>query len=262
MEYRVAELADTAGVGVDTIRFYQARDLIPAPERRGRFAIYTTDHLERIRRIRELLDSGFSLAQIRKLLADDADAGGSSPSTRASGRDESLLDALAAQSVGVGTVTRSELAAETGVPEALIGSAVQAGLIAPSRRSKSRAKNAFRDPISKWSLPHSRFSEWECRWIDCSSWPRFMRRTLTNSSNRQSISSTTTYASRVQTTTKAYAVPSNGCCPRRPRSSHFISSEPSSLAHWPDCAAAEIRLRSRWRSRRPDLLDWRSNGAR
>jgi len=131
MEYRVAELADTAGVGVDTIRFYQARDLIPAPERRGRFAIYTTDHLERIRRIRELLDSGFSLAQIRKLLADDADAGGSSPSTRASGRDESLLDALAAQSVGVGTVTRSELAAETGVPEALIGSAVQAGLIAP-----------------------------------------------------------------------------------------------------------------------------------
>jgi len=131
MEYRVAELADAAGVGVDTIRFYQARDLIPAPERRGRFAIYTTDHLERIRRIRELLDSGFSLAQIRKLLADDADAGGSSPSTRASGRDESLLDALAAQSVGVGTVTRSELAAETGVPEALIGSAVQAGLIAP-----------------------------------------------------------------------------------------------------------------------------------
>jgi len=131
MEYRVAELADVAGVGVDTIRFYQARDLIPAPERRGRFAIYTTDHLERIRRIRELLDSGFSLAQIRKLLADDADAGGSSPSTRASGRDESLLDALAAQSVGVGTVTRSELAAETGVPEALIGSAVQAGLIAP-----------------------------------------------------------------------------------------------------------------------------------
>ena len=131
MEYRVAELADAAGVGVDTIRFYQARDLIPVPERRGRFAIYTTDHLERIRRIRELLDSGFSLAQIRKLLADDADAGGSSPSIRESGRDESLLDALAAQSVGVGTVTRSELAAETGVPEALIGSAVQAGLIAP-----------------------------------------------------------------------------------------------------------------------------------
>jgi DNA-binding transcriptional MerR regulator len=130
MEYRVAELADAADVGVDTIRFYQARGLIPAPERRGRFAIYSTDHLERIRRIRALLDSGFSLAQIRKLLDDDADSNAPASSTRASA-DKSLLEALATQSVGAGTVSRSELAAETGVPEALIASAVQAGLIAP-----------------------------------------------------------------------------------------------------------------------------------
>jgi DNA-binding transcriptional MerR regulator len=136
MEYRVAELADAADVGVDTIRFYQARGLIPAPERRGRFAIYSTDHLERIRRIRALLDSGFSLAQIRKLQAhnaDNADAADSealASSTRASA-DKSLLDALATESVGAGTVSRRELAAETGVPEALIASAVQAGLIAP-----------------------------------------------------------------------------------------------------------------------------------
>lgn len=130
MEYRVGELADAAGVGVDTIRFYQARELIPAPERRGRFAIYTADHLERIRRIRALLDSGFSLAQIGKLLDDDPASTGAPSSDRVPS-DQSLLDALAAQSVGEGTFSRTELAALTGVPEALITAVVQAGLILP-----------------------------------------------------------------------------------------------------------------------------------
>jgi len=137
MEYRVADLAEATGVGVDTVRFYQARGLIPAPERRGRFAIYTTDHLERIRRIRSLLDSGFSLAQIRRLLDDDAsDAPDASEAAerataRSASRDRGLLDALATQSVGEGTVSRAELAAETGVPEALVTAAIQAGLLTP-----------------------------------------------------------------------------------------------------------------------------------
>lgn len=141
MEFRVAELAAAAGVGVDTVRFYQSRGLIPAPERRGRFAIYCSEHLERIRRIRALLDSGFSLAQIRRLLEDEsgqpaASAGGKKPSrSRARAarpvEDRGLLEALANQSVGDGTLSRSELAIETGVPEALIAASVQAGLIQP-----------------------------------------------------------------------------------------------------------------------------------
>lgn len=127
MEYRVSELAEAAGVGVDTVRFYQSRGLIPAPTRRGRFAIYAPIHLERIRRIRALLDSGFSLAQIRRLLEDEA--AGHAP--RGASEDEGLLEALAARSVGEGTLTRAELAAETGVPEALVTSVIQAGLIQP-----------------------------------------------------------------------------------------------------------------------------------
>ncbi len=130
MEYRVAALAEAAGIGVDTVRFYQSRALIPPPEKRGRFAIYTREHLERIRRIRSLLDSGFSLAQIRKLQGEES----ASPDARSADRtsnDKSLLDALAAKTVGEGTVSRAELAAETGMPEALIDAAVQAGLIAP-----------------------------------------------------------------------------------------------------------------------------------
>lgn len=125
-EYRVAELAEQAGVGVDTVRFYQARGLISMPERRGRFAIYTADHLERIRRIRALLDSGFSLAQIRQLLVEDKASKQAEPPD-----SKSLLDALAAESVRGGTLSRAELAEETGVPEALIGAAIGSGLISP-----------------------------------------------------------------------------------------------------------------------------------
>ncbi len=150
MEFRVGELAAAASVGVDTIRFYQARGLIPPPERRGRFAIYSGDHLERLRRIRRLLESGFSLAQIRRLLVEpgpgrptddpEASSKGGLPRTatgdrrrrdRDSARDRALLEALATERVGDGTVSRAELASETGVPEALVTSVVRAGLIAP-----------------------------------------------------------------------------------------------------------------------------------
>jgi len=132
MELRVGELASAAGVAVDTVRFYQSRGLIPAPTRRGRFAIYSDEHLERLRRIRSLLDSGFSLAQIRQLLDTDAD----STSTRGSAsrlpsEERSLLGALADRSIGQGVLTRAELASESGVPEALIASSIQAGLITP-----------------------------------------------------------------------------------------------------------------------------------
>jgi len=154
MEYRVAELATAAGIAVDTVRFYQARGLLASPERRGRFAIYDSGHLERVRRIRSLLESGFSLAQIRSLLeGESAEQGPSSAQGSAAGvstgtsstsstsstpsavtaddTDRELLAALAEKSVGVGTLSRAGLASETGVPEALIASAIQAGLISP-----------------------------------------------------------------------------------------------------------------------------------
>ena len=54
MEFRVEELAARSGVRVDTLRFYQARGLLPAPERVGRVAVYGDEHLARVRRIKEL----------------------------------------------------------------------------------------------------------------------------------------------------------------------------------------------------------------
>ena len=137
MDLRVAELAEAAGVGVDTVRFYQARGLIQPPLRRGRFAIYTSDHLERIRRIRALLEADFSLAQIRRLLEPEDVSAASRPAPRharaGAGSEEStsLLASLAERSVGAGTLSQQELASETGVPEALVSAAGRSGLLTP-----------------------------------------------------------------------------------------------------------------------------------
>jgi DNA-binding transcriptional MerR regulator len=121
VEYRVEQLAAAAGVRVDTVRFYQGRGLIPRPQRRGRLAIYGDEHLSRLKRIRSLLDQGFTLAQIQRVLeastqGDDA---------------ESLLEALMGEGVGQRSFSRAELAAEAGVPEALVQAAQAAGLVEP-----------------------------------------------------------------------------------------------------------------------------------
>ena len=117
MEYRVEELAQAAGLRVDTLRFYQARGLLPAPERRGRVAVYGDSHLERLRRVRELQREGFKLAQIERILAGPAAA------------DRELLLALARERVGERTLTRAALATESGVPEPLLRAAESAGLL-------------------------------------------------------------------------------------------------------------------------------------
>ncbi|MGH8975229.1 MAG: MerR family transcriptional regulator, partial [Acidimicrobiia bacterium] len=49
---RVEELAGRSGVSVDTVRFYQKQRLLQAPERQGRVAWYTADHLERMERVK------------------------------------------------------------------------------------------------------------------------------------------------------------------------------------------------------------------
>lgn len=139
MEYRVEELAQRSGVSVDTIRFYQGRGLIPMPRRAGRYAIYTEAHLARLRRIRELLHEGFTLAQIRRVLAEGAtgsaaERGAELPARRAGASDatsQRLLAALVEERVGDVTMSRAELAEASGVPDALITAVEQAGLVEP-----------------------------------------------------------------------------------------------------------------------------------
>ncbi|MFE0043212.1 MerR family transcriptional regulator [Streptomyces albireticuli] len=67
-EYRVAELAEAAGVSVRTVRFYRERRLLPPPRREGRIAWYGGHHLARLRAIAALLERGHTLGGIAELL--------------------------------------------------------------------------------------------------------------------------------------------------------------------------------------------------
>src|SRR4029077_9780187 len=71
MEYRIEQLARTAGVAVDTIRFYQGKGLLEAPRRQGRVTWYGDAHLERLKRIKELQQQGFTLTVIQRFLAGE-----------------------------------------------------------------------------------------------------------------------------------------------------------------------------------------------
>jgi len=69
----IGALARGAGVGVETVRYYQRRGLMPEPERRsGQIRRYHRDDLERLRFIRAAKGLGFSLRDIRELLRLEA----------------------------------------------------------------------------------------------------------------------------------------------------------------------------------------------
>lgn len=66
---RISQLARAAGVGVETVRFYQRKGLMPAPTgeaRGGRH--YGDDDVRRLRFIRQSQAAGFTLREIARLL--------------------------------------------------------------------------------------------------------------------------------------------------------------------------------------------------
>ena len=111
---RVEQVAAAAGVGVDTVRYYQGMGLLPPVGRDGRSVLYGPRHLARLRAIRALADDGFTLAQIKRLLTETGDA---------------LLVSLAG---GPDGLNRDELAEISGLEREMVDLAVSAGLIEPS----------------------------------------------------------------------------------------------------------------------------------
>lgn len=66
----IGHLASTTGAKVETIRFYEKTGLLPTPARtEGNYRAYTAEHLNRLSFIRRARDLGFSLEQVRELLA-------------------------------------------------------------------------------------------------------------------------------------------------------------------------------------------------
>ena len=119
MGYRVEELAAQCDVSVDTVRYYQSKGLLSAPERHGRVAIYSDEHVERLRTIKALQAKGLTLAIIKRSLdgalgRGDADLAAAVAAAQAEGDDR--------------TYSIEDIAEATGVPTALLRAIEKAGL--------------------------------------------------------------------------------------------------------------------------------------
>lgn len=64
----IGRLARAADVGIETIRYYQDRKLLPVPPSTGAFRYYPASLVERIRFIKRAQELGFSLEEIGELL--------------------------------------------------------------------------------------------------------------------------------------------------------------------------------------------------
>ena len=64
----IGRLARAADVGVETIRYYQERQLLPVPPSSGAFRYYPVSLIERIRFIKHAQELGFSLGEVGELL--------------------------------------------------------------------------------------------------------------------------------------------------------------------------------------------------
>jgi MerR family transcriptional regulator, copper efflux regulator len=143
----IGQVARRAGVGIETVRFYERRGLIAKPPRpNGGFRHYADDVVGRIRFIREAQRLGFSLEEIRELLNLQAD-----PAADASKVRERALAKLAqvddkiAQLERMGGALRALLAVCPGegelgrcsIMEALAGADGSQALAAARRRARS-----------------------------------------------------------------------------------------------------------------------------
>ena len=68
----IGSLAAEAGVGVETVRFYQRRGLLAVPPRAGGIRRYGQRDVDRLRFIKRAQAAGFTLAEISELIALDA----------------------------------------------------------------------------------------------------------------------------------------------------------------------------------------------
>lgn len=68
--YRIGEMSHRAGVNIETIRYYERIGIMPEPDRtRGGTRQYDHDHLKRLFFVKRSRELGFTIEEIRTLLA-------------------------------------------------------------------------------------------------------------------------------------------------------------------------------------------------
>ena len=67
---KIGQLAREAGVSVDTVRYYERNGLLPEPERQASgYRAYRANDVQRLQFVRRAKALGFTLVEIRELLA-------------------------------------------------------------------------------------------------------------------------------------------------------------------------------------------------
>lgn len=64
----IGKLAEASLVGVETIRFYERKELIKQPKKLGTFRYYSPELIDRIKFIKRSQDLGFNLKEVKELL--------------------------------------------------------------------------------------------------------------------------------------------------------------------------------------------------
>jgi MerR family transcriptional regulator, copper efflux regulator len=109
----IGQLARSAGVGVETIRFYEREGLLHEPARtRSRYRQYTVEAVRRVRFIRHAKELGFSLKEIQELLELRVDPRSTCADVRLRARTkvadiEQRIAALARMKVALEALARS-----------------------------------------------------------------------------------------------------------------------------------------------------------
>jgi DNA-binding transcriptional MerR regulator len=157
---RSGELARAAGVSVDTLRHYEKKGLLPAPQRGdNRYRLYPPAALRRVRLIQRALDMGFTLDDLGRVLRQ-RDAGGA-PCGEVRAIAAKRLDELDSRIAAL-TALRDELrrlvqdwterlatlppGQRAGLLDALAATPATASAGRPLRRSYTRGRLSSRTP--------------------------------------------------------------------------------------------------------------------
>lgn len=103
---KIGEVAQAAGVTVDTVRFYERRGVLPPAERRpSGYRAFTESTVERIRLARSLQELGFTLDEVIDALRSH-DAGGATCESER-WRLEAVLDRIDARIADLRRIRRT-----------------------------------------------------------------------------------------------------------------------------------------------------------
>lgn len=99
------ELSAETGVSPRNIRYYTAEGLLPAPEARGRYALYTDEHLERLQLILKLKESFLPLGEIQAQLDAAFPKGSKAKKSAAGSASEYVARVMRERNLSIGKAT-------------------------------------------------------------------------------------------------------------------------------------------------------------